>query len=154
MAAGVEFSDLNWLAIAAAMAFNIVLGFLWYGAKMPTGKIWMKAMKIPPGAKPTAKQMAVSMTLMVIGTLLLMFVMSHIFVAYRDAFRIDGDAMYKLTAVDGVVGAVMIWAGFFVPLHLGSVAWEGKPWSLFFVNTLYYLVALLVAGQIFVAMPA
>lgn len=152
MAPGVELSDLNWLAILAAMAINIVLGFLWYSPMTPTGRIWLRDMKIPKGAKPTAKQMAVSMTLMVVGTFLLMFVLQHVFLAFRDAYRLDGARLGGLEIGDGLSGAFFTWLGFFLPLNLSSVAWENKPWSFFFVNTVYYLVSLLLAGLIFASM--
>lgn len=151
MAQGVQLSDLNWIAILAAMASNIVLGFLWYSPKLPTGKIWMRAMKIPADLKPTPKQMVLSLVLMLIGTFLLMFVLQHVFLAFRDSYQLDGRTT-GLSIMDGVMGAVFTWVGFFVPLHLTSVAWEGKPWSLFFVNATYYLVTLLIAGIIFALM--
>ena len=50
------------------------------------------------------------------------------------------------------MGAFFMWIGFYVPLYFGSVGWENKSWSLFFVNTGYYLVTLQVVGAIFAAM--
>lgn len=152
MAPGIEFSDLNWIAIVAAMATNIALGFVWYLPKVPTGRIWMKAMNIPAGAKPTPKQMAMSLSLTVLGTFLLMFVLQHVFLAFRDAYRLDGARMDGLEMADGFSGAFFTWIGFFVPLFLSQVAWENRPWSLFLVNASYYLVTLLIAGAIFAAM--
>ncbi|MCA1810640.1 MAG: DUF1761 domain-containing protein [Halobacteriales archaeon] len=40
--------------------------------------------------------------------------------------------------------------GFFVPQHWSGVAWEGKPWSLFFVQAGYTLATMLVAGILLV----
>lgn len=152
MAAGVEFSDLNWIALLAAMVASVVLGFLWYSPKLPTGRIWMRDMKLPLDHKPTPKQMATGMTLMVIGTFLLMFVLMHVFVAFRDAYRLDGERLDGIDLMDGFQGAFFTWLGFFVPVGFSSVAWEGRPWSLFFVNTSYHFVNLLVAGLVFASM--
>lgn len=152
MAAGIEPSDLNWLAILLAIVSNVILGFLWYAAKSPTGRIWMREMKLPVDHKPTNKQMAISMTLMLIGTFLLMFVLQHVFLAFRDAYRLDGERLGGLEMVDGLSGAFFTWLGFFMPVTLGTVAWESKSWSLFLVNTSYHLVSLLIAGAIFASM--
>jgi hypothetical protein len=161
MAAGVEFGDLNWLAIAIAVVVNMILGFLWYSPKMPTGKIWMRDMKIPADAKPTPGQMAKGLILMIVGSFLVMFVFAHTVVAYNDSYRLDctgegepagcdGPGEWDLTIMDGLMGGFFTWIGFFVPLLWSAQAWEGKPWSLFFVNAAYYLVTLLIAGTLLV----
>ncbi|MBI2078552.1 MAG: DUF1761 domain-containing protein [Euryarchaeota archaeon] len=151
MVPGVEMVDINWLALAIAVVINIVLGFLWYSPKLPTGKIWMRGVGLSPDHKPTTKQLAVAMVLMVVGSFLMMFVFQHTNLAYRDAYGLD-QANYKLTVVDGIMGAVFTWIAFFVPVLWGSVAWENKPWSLFFVNAGYYLVTLVIAGVVFASM--
>lgn len=153
MAPGIEFSDLNWVALLIGMASNVVLGFLWYAAKGPTGRIWMREMKLPADLKPSPKQMMTSLVLMVVGTFLLLFVLMHVFLAFRDAYRLDGARLGDgLEMGDGFQGAIFTWLGFFVPIGLSTVAWEGKSWTLFFVNQGYYLVSLLVVGSIFAAM--
>jgi hypothetical protein len=153
VAPGVEFGDLNWLAIGIAMVSNIVLGFLWYSPKMPTGKVWMKGMGFPADMKPTPKQMVISMALMIIGTFLLMFILQHSFIAYRDAYRFDDARLDSagLTIADGLTGGFFTWLGFFLPVQLGLVAWEGKSWGFMAVVTGYYLVSLVIAGLIFAA---
>lgn len=148
-----DVAELNWLAIAIAIVFNMILGFLWYSPKTPTGKVWMRAMGMPADVKPTGGQMAKGLILMIVGSFLMFFVFAHNFWVYEDAYRnaaTGGDATYELGIMDGVWGALFTWLGFFVPLLWSSQAWEGKPWSLFFVNAAYYLVALLVAGILLV----
>lgn len=149
MASGIEFSDLDWLAIILAIVANMVIGFVWYAQWAPTGKVWMKAMNIPAGAKPEPKQMMVSLFLMVVGAFLLMFVLQHVYLAFRDAYQLDGARLAGITYGDGASGAFYTWIGFFVPVYLGTVAWEGKPWKLFLVNVGYWLVTLQIAGAIF-----
>jgi hypothetical protein len=147
--AAFDLSKLNWLGLGLAVLANMVIGFLWYARFTPTGKIWMKAHGMRPDVQPTGGVMARGLILMVIGAFLLMFVFAHTNMVYQDAFRntaTGGTAGYKLTMMDGIVGGLFTWLGFFVPVQLTSVAWEGKPWSLFFVNVGYYLVTLVVAG--------
>lgn len=150
MSAGVEFSDLDWVALVVGMVVNIGLGFAWYSPMLPTGRLWMREMKMPRDFRPQPKQMAASLAYMLIGTFLLLFVLMHVFVAFRDAYDLDlaGEG-YDLTLGDGLQGAFFTWLGFFVPLQLSSVAWEGRSWRLFGVNASYYLLALLVVGALF-----
>jgi hypothetical protein len=42
------------------------------------------------------------------------------------------------------------WAGFTAPTMLGMVLWEQKPFKLYLINALYWLVAMLVMAQIIV----
>jgi hypothetical protein len=152
MAPGVELSDIKWLAVGAAMLANIVLGFLWYNKKTPTGKVWLKHSGMDPDERPPAKVMALSMGLMLLGVFLTMFVLAHDFVAYRDAYRLD-KAGYDLTVMDGVTGGFFTWLGFFLPVQLNIKAFSKAPWGLVLINAAYYLVALLVAGILLVVVP-
>lgn len=149
-----SFSGINWLGVLLAVVANMIIGFVWYARWMPTGKIWMKAMKIDPKAKPTGGQMAKGLILMIIGAFLIMFVFAHTNWAYQDAFRntdAGGTEGYDLKIMDGIFGGLFTWLGFFVPMNLGSVAWEGKSWGLFFVNIGYWFVTLVVAGILLVS---
>ncbi|HUR68783.1 MAG TPA: DUF1761 domain-containing protein [Candidatus Thermoplasmatota archaeon] len=144
-----DLSSMNWLGLALAVLANMVIGFLWYARFTPTGKIWMRDLGVPADAQPTGAQMARGLILMVIGAFFMMFVFAHTNAVYQDAFRntaTGGTAGYKLTWLDGLMGGFFTWLGFFVPVQLSGVAWEGRPWSLYFVNVGYYLVTLLVAG--------
>ena len=51
----------------------------------------------------------------------------------------------------GLETASWLWLGFIVTLAIGSVCWEGKKWSVFFVNVLYSFVQLLVMAAILVS---
>lgn len=146
-----NFGDLNWLAIGLSVLAMMIIGFVWYAPWFPTGKVWMRHMGLDPknAPKPPAGKMAVSMILMVIGSFLMMFVFAHTNLVYEDAFRntdTGGEAGFELRMMDTLTGAFFTWLGFIVPLNLNGVAFENKPWSLFFINAGYYLVGLMVAG--------
>ena len=146
-----NFGDLNWLAIGLSVLAMMVIGFVWYAPWFPTGTVWMRNMGMDPKnpGKPPAGAMAVSMTLMVIGSFLMMFVFAHTNMVYEDAFRntdTGGEEGFELRMMDTLTGALFTWLGFIVPLNLNAVAFENKRWSMFLVNAGYYLVALLVAG--------
>jgi hypothetical protein len=146
-----DFSLFNWLGFALAIVANIILGFIWYAPWFPTGKVWLRHQGLDPSNMPKMKgaAMAMSMVLMLVGAVLMMFVFAHTNGVYLDAFRntaTGGRAGYHLSVMDGVMGGFFTWLGFIVPLNLNAVAFERKPWGLFFVNAGYYLVTLVLAG--------
>jgi|GEM_PF-125742 len=155
--AAFDLSKFNWIGFAIAVVALMVIGFIWYAPWFPTGRIWVRLSGMDMSQKPKGAQMAMSMILMIIGALLLMFVYAHDMMVYQDAFQntaTGGKAGYKLTAMDGLTGGFFTWLGFVVPLNLNSVAFDRKPWSLFWVNAGYYLVALLVAGVVIATVGA
>lgn len=151
--------DMNWLGMAAAIVFSMILGFIWFNPKTPMGKVWVRGQGMDPDNMPKAPggKMAQSMVIMVVGSFLTWFVFAHTFAVYEDSFRnaaTGGDATYDLKVMDGVMGGVFTWLGFFLPLNLGAVAWDNKPWSFALVTTLYYAVTLVVGGILLVLVGA
>jgi uncharacterized protein DUF1761 len=135
---------LNYLAIVAAMAANIVIGFLWYGPVL--GKAWIKEMGMPADQKPDPKVMTRGLILMVIGSFLTAFVLAYTVDVWRPStWKVGADAS---NATYGFYAAFFTWIGFYVPMLLGGVAWENKSWKLFSINAGYSFVALLAVGMI------
>lgn len=138
MTPGVPF---NWAALATATVAGIILGFLWYGPLF--GKQWIKLAGIDVNAMNAKMKngMAGTYVLMVLGTFLMAFVMLHDVVFGAAFLNISG-----VTA--GVQAAFWNWLGYIVPVTLGVVLWEGKSWSLWFLNAGYYLVSMIMMGVI------
>lgn len=136
--------SLHWPAIIAAVMANIAISFLWYGPVL--GGAWMKEMGMPPEFKPDPALLKRSMLLMVVSALLTaMMLACAIALARPSSWGLGQDWS------DGAYGlliALSVWIGFFVPLLLGGVAWENRSWKLFAINAGYHLVALLAAGLI------
>ncbi len=128
--------DINWLGVLGATVVSFIIGFLWYGPLF--GKQWLKLSKISAAdiAKGKQKGMAKPMILNFVGTLIMAFV-------FAQLINIIGISSVGQAAVLGF----WIWLGFFAcATLLGSVLWEGKSWSLFVLNGLYWLVSLKVMG--------
>lgn len=125
----------NYLAVLVAAIAAHVLGFLWYGPLF--GKTWMKLMNISDKDKDKAKQkgMAKLYVLSTIGSLIMAGVI---------AVLLEGNVNLMSGLLIGLLG----WLGFMVPKGLGAVLWEGKPWSLYALNTTFDLVSLLMMGAI------
>ena len=134
----------NYLAILLCVVSFMVLGFLWYGPFF--GRAWKKEMGVPEDCKPEPKQMTRSMGLMIVGSFLTSFVLTHNMQAWMPSrWHVGADAP---AYVYGFFGGFFTWLGFYVPMLFGLVSWENKSWKLFWINAAYYFVALQAAGMI------
>lgn len=132
---------INYVAVAAAVVLNMLLGFLWYGPLF--GKPWMKIMGINSDtiAKSKKKGMGKSLVLATLGSLVMVFVLAHSLVFASAYLHVSGP-------MAGVSAGFWNWLGFIAPVALSSVIWEGKPWTLWFINAGYYLVAMIAMGVV------
>jgi hypothetical protein len=138
---------LNYLAIIIAVVAHFILGFLWYTPLF--GKIWAKELgiKMEEGQKPPTSLLIRGMIFNLIGNFFMAFVFYHNIAVWNPVtwgLASDGGspAAYALTA------SIFTWLGFFLPVDLNAVAWEGKSWKLFFINTSYHFLSLLLVAMI------
>jgi hypothetical protein len=141
--------ELNYVAIAVAVVANFVLGFIWYTPLF--GKAWGKEMGFDMTKKPPAGALAKGMIMMVIGNFLMAFVFAHN-IAVWNPVTWGQPASEMSPMANAFSAAFFTWLGFFVPTDLGVVAWEMKSWKLFFINTGYHFLALLVVAMILIMM--
>ena len=129
---------INYLAVLVAAVASVVLGFLWYGPLF--GKTWAQLMGFDKKKMAEAKKKGMpkqTWVLMILGTLVTSYVLAH-FVDYLDAVNVAG----------ALQAGFWLWLGFIVPVQLGMVLWEGKPWKLYILNVAYYLVNLSIMATI------
>ena len=129
--------SINYLAVLVAAIASHVIGFLWYGPLF--GKMWISLMNFDKKKMKEAqkKGMWKTIALAFLTSLIMGYVLAH-FVAYVGA----------KTIADGAVLGFWLWIGFFATTQLGMVLWEGKPVKLYILNTLHYLVTLIVMASI------
>jgi hypothetical protein len=134
----------NWLAVLVAVVAAFIFGWLWYGPLF--GKKWAALMKFPPDMKPDPKVMMRGMVLMVIGTFLTTYTVVYVSDIWRPSvWGGSGDAAGYVYAL---ATAFWVWLGFYVPMLLGGVAWEGRPWALFGLNAAHAFLSLLLIAMI------
>jgi hypothetical protein len=138
---------LNFLAIVIAVVANFVLGFIWYTPLF--GKAWAKELGITleAGQKPPAGALIRGMIFNLIGNFFLAFVFFHNIAVWNPVtwgLPADGGTpvAYALKAL------FFTWLGFYLPVDLNTVAWEGKSWKFFFINTSYHFLSLLLVAMI------
>ena len=134
----------NWMAVVVAVVASFFFGWLWYGPLF--GRKWAALMKFPPDMKPEAKVMVHDMALMVIGT----FLTSYTLVFLSDSWRpsVWGGGEDAPGYVYGFLAGLWTWLGFYVPMQLSAVAWEGKGWGLFGINAAYCFLNLQLIAMI------
>lgn len=140
---------LNILAIIITVIANFFLGFLWYTPLF--GKAWAKEMKFDMSQKPPASAMVKGMVIMVIGNFFMAWVFSHNIAVWNpETWGLGPSPMPK--SASAIMAGVFTWMGFYLPIDLNTIAWEMKSWKLFFINTGYHLLSLLLAAFILVYM--
>lgn len=136
---------INMLAVLVAVVANFVFGFLWYTPLF--GKAWAKEMGFDLTKKPPASALIKGMVFMVIGNFLMAYVFAHDIAVWNPVTWGQPDSGMS-PFQSGATGAFFVWLGYFVPVDLSAVAWEGKSWKLFGINTVYHFLSLLIAGVI------
>lgn len=128
--------DVNYLAILVAAIVAMIVGGLWYGPLF--GKQWMALSGISKKSMSKMKLTpAQGYAVGFVTQLVLCFV-------YANIIMWTGVSTFATGALVGF----WIWLGFFATTMLGMITWEGKPFNLYALNTLYYLVVLAIQGGI------
>ncbi len=127
---------MNYLAILVSVIVVHVIGGLWYGPLF--GKHWMK---LAGYSKKDLKDMKKTAMRGYVGSFIALLISLTVLASFLSAL---GSTDWR----SGMTVAFMIWLGFFAMPMLGSVWWENKPFKLYLLNVLHWLVALLVSGAI------
>lgn len=127
-----------WPILAAGVA-AVLIGWIWYHPKV-FGTRWMQMSGITPEMAERAKKRMPLMALAGLGaSMLIAYVMNYFGIAW---------------GIYDFVGAIQLgfwsWIGFVAPTMLGMVLWEQKPFRLYLINVLYWLLALIVMALILV----
>ena len=136
---------INMTAVLIAVVANFILGYIWYTVLF--GKAWATEMRYYMTQKPPASEMMKGMIFMVIGNFLMAYVFAHNMAVWNPVTWGQPDAGMSLGQTAGMA-AFFTWLGFYFPGDLGRTAWERHSWKLFFINTGFHFLALLVAAMI------
>lgn len=133
------FDDPSLFSILIASVANMVIGFGWYNPKV-FGGVWMRLSGITPESVESGKRRMPFVLLVALLAGGLMAYVMHYF----------GAAWYVTDVFGAAELAFWLWAGFVAPVLLGVVLWEQKSITLFLINSLYWLVAMVVMATILV----
>src|SRR5436190_19324149 len=120
-----EEMNINMVAILVAVVANFILGFIWYTPLF--GKVWGREMGFDMNNKSPAGALAKGMIFMVIGNFLMAYVFAHNIAAWSYV-----PCVKEMSKIENIMNSTLFtWLGFYLPVDLGSVAWENKSWKLF-----------------------
>ena len=137
---------INYTAVLIAVVANFIFGFLWYTPLF--GKAWAKEMKFDMTQRPPTSVFVKGLIIMVIGNFLMAYVFAHNIAAWSF---VPGTSEMS-NGQNAMMAAIFTWIGFYLPGDLTRVAWERHSWKLFFINTVYHLISLIIAAMILVYM--
>ena len=129
------------VAVFIASIVGMILGAAWFSPLL-FGNLWMKLSGMSKSDANMSKQKGMtSRYIIAFITLLVTNYILALFVQYAGA----------TTFVDGAVVGVLVWLGFFATSMMSIVLWENKPFGLYALQTLHYLVVLSLAAGILAA---
>lgn len=124
------FTDVNYLAILAAVVAGMVTGAIWYGA---FAKPWMKAVGYTEEPKPDPKIYIVA----AIAQIILAWTFAVLFNHFPD-----------VDVFDGMLAAFFCWFGFCVAPMAVNHRFQSKGWDLTVIDGGYWLVVFVLQGAI------
>ena len=140
---------ISWLGVFAAFVAAFAWGGLWYGPI--AGRKWAAAMGYGPDFKPEPGAMKRAFAIQIATLLLTIWVLNYTGGVWRPSVwgigPIQGLGSDASDFKYGFFNAFFTWLGFYVPLQAHKVAWEGRPWRLFFLNITHDFVSLQLICQ-------
>ena len=127
----------EWAVLTAAIA-SMIIGALWYSPLL-FGNAWMRLMGFNKKDIEKAKKKGMGKLYFYnfIGALVMACVLAW-FIGVSGASGLS----------EGIIVGFYVWVGFIAAIHIGSVLWEGRPFSLYLINISYWLVNLIVGASI------
>jgi len=127
---------MNYIAILVGAVINMVVGSLWYSPIL-FAKPWMKmigkANKMMPG-KHMGKLYGITFVSALVTSFILMRFIQYLHVT---------DALW------GIKIGLWLWLGFTAATTISDYLFAGRPIKLYFINSGYYLVVLVLLGGLF-----
>jgi len=121
--------EVSFFPILFAGITAMLIAFAWYDPRV-FGSAWTRMTNLSPEAVEHGKKtMTYRAPIGLMASMLVAYVMNYFGIAW---------------GVYDVIGAIELgfwsWAGFTLPVLLGVVLWEQKPFKLFLINAGYWLV--------------
>ena len=134
-----DFTTINWLAIAASVVASLVIGFIYYHPKVFFNTWWVaigKSLKEQPNPNP----------------------MIWVFTILASAVEAVFVSLFLTTMgssglVAGLTAGFIIWLGFVAPTNLVNNLFAGRSAKVFFIEAGNHLLYLLAAGAILASWP-
>ena len=129
-----DFSSINWLAVAVSAILSLVVGFVWYSKPvflMP----WLKGLEKDESFAQEANPITFVFALV-----------SSFIEAVFVSFLLN--TMGSTTLVSGLTAGFMIWLGFVFTTHWVNDGFSKRSFDFTLITSGYHLVMLLIMGAL------
>ena len=133
-----DFSLVNWPGVILATIAAYAIGAVYY---MALGKVWVKAARIDPAA------MKMRYSPFVIS-FLAEFVMAVILFLVLNDITFAGTFSAEFDMLSGVAWGFILWLGFTAVTITVNHRYQGYGWDLTLIDSVHWLLVLLVMGAI------
>lgn len=123
----------SWLAIVVGTIGYQILGFLWYGTLFSS--LWMNEMGYSDAEDVDGESPMVGYAITTIGALIAVIALALVI-----------DWAGATTWQTGLTAGALVGVGFVATTAVQAVPFEGRPWSIYAINTGYNVVALAGLG--------
>ena len=123
---------INPIAILVATVAALIIGTLYYMPSTPTGAKWAQLLKTPAVMRAPGQAMALQVVLSIVSMVVLA-------------------VLVRATGATGAAGGATVGFGLWIVVALADASnsnFSGRPWALWMVNQVNWLVTFLVAGAI------
>lgn len=121
------------LPISLATILNIVIGMLWYSPLL-FGKIWAKEKNIDMNkAEGQTRGMIISF---IVGIL------------QASALLVFMKMPRVITIFNALFVCILLWGGFMLTTQLIDLAWGGKKFKVFLIDSFHQLTSLIITGTL------
>lgn len=131
--------QINYWAVVASAVVNMILGFAWY-AQSVFGRLWLKGL-----GKSKEEQKEEMKSRNMVGIFFAQFV-SALVTAYALAYILN--LAGASTMWDGASMGLLVGVGFVLAINLGNYLFENRSFSLFYINSSYTVVSLVLTGAL------
>jgi hypothetical protein len=126
-----DFSVSLWPLLVVAVA-NFILSWIYYSPAVPWFKIWQVAVGMDPNKKEMTEEDKKAMPGLMLGAVIATLLLSY-------GLQIVMHSLKIADFVSGLEVGVVFWAIFAVTQSLNA-RFEGKKFSLFIINSVWYLI--------------
>ena len=131
--------EVNLVGIMLATIAAMVVGFLWYSNSM-FGKEWRELVGLEEDVLKNSKaKMPLLFGASALAFVVMAYVLAHV-LSFMDA----------TTTYEGVQTGFLMWLGFVATSMLVNILYQNRKLKLFFIDSFYMLIVLLIAGGILV----
>ena len=123
--------NVNLLGVILTAIVGQIIGFIWWGQIF--GMKWAKLMGMSSSEVKKAKEKSMKVPIIVM-------LLSNLVMAYTLSILLMATSVTSISAALTI--AFWIWLGFIATIGVGVVLWQDKPVSLFWLNSIGWLVTI------------